>query len=124
MSTKSIRATLQNPDGKKKKKKGKKGKRGKKEKSRVTETRKVAYRIDRRNALKHWNVEESASGKSALGVARYYKHPYVNLATIWLVVAITDIQPKIAWHNSEWNFYGAAFFELNVLSRLRSERSC
>lgn len=62
---------------------------------------------------------ESASGKSEEGgEVEYYKHPYVNLATIWPVVAITDIsQPKIARHNGEWNFYGAAFFELNVLSR-------
>ena len=49
----------------------------------------------------------------------YYKHPYVNLAAMWPLVVITDIQPKIARHNSEWNFYGAAFFELNVLSRLQ-----
>ena len=30
--------------------------------------------------------------------------------------AITDIQSKIARHNGGWNFYGGAFFGLNVLS--------
>lgn len=80
--------------------------------------KRVKLHIDRRQALKH-ETYEKVQMTNQHRVARYYKHPYVNLATIWLAVAITDIQPKIAWHNSEWNFYGAAFFELNVLSRLQ-----
>lgn len=34
-----------------------------------------------------WQIRAGRRG----GEGGYYKHPYVNLATIWPVVAITDI---------------------------------
>lgn len=38
-----------------------------------------------------WQIRAGRDGEGEEERERYYKHPYVNLATIWPVVAITDI---------------------------------